>query len=137
MVPDMTTLETRLTIAEWDEKPVAQWDDAAKITRANVELTDGSDGLERGRFESVMYYRPDGTAAYVNMMHLTARLEGRSGTFVLAGEGTYDGTTASGTSRIVTDSGTGELVGITGTISSASTEADYPHMPLTLDYHLP
>jgi Protein of unknown function (DUF3224) len=132
----MTTLSTRLLITKWDEKTVATHDDGSKITRATVEFAEGADGLESGRFESVMYYRPDGTSSYVNLMFLTATLGGRSGSFVLSGDGTFDTTTASGTSTIVPGSATGGLVGITGTISSVSTHADHPFMPLTLDYDL-
>ena len=132
----MPTITTRLRIIAWDESPVADFDEGGKITRATVELEGGVDGLERGQFESVMYYRPDGTSTYVNVMRLTATLDGRSGSFVLTGDGTYDGTTASGVSTIVAGAATGGLVGLTGTISSASTEADYPFMPLILDYDL-
>jgi hypothetical protein len=132
----MATLNTRLRIAAWDEEAVAEYDDGSKITRATVELTEGSDGLESGRFESVMYYRSDGTSSYVNVMRLTATLEGRSGSFVAIGDGGYDGTTASGTSAIASGSATGGLRGISGTVSSASTHADYPFMPLTLDFDL-
>ncbi len=130
----MTSIATRLRIASWDENPVSEFGDGSKITRATVVLTDGADGLESGRFESVMYYRSDGTSSYVNIMHLTATLDGRTGSFVLSGEGTFDGTTASGTSTIVAGSGTGGLTGIRGAINSASTHADYPFMPLVLDY---
>jgi hypothetical protein len=132
----MATFSTRLRIASWDESPVVVFDDGSKITRATVTLDDGVDGLESGRFESVMHYRADGTSSYVNVMHLTATLEGRSGTFALIGDGAFDGTTASGTSAIVAGSGTGDLVDISGSISSSSTHVDYPYMPLTLDYTL-
>ena len=69
-------------------------------------------------------------------MQVTASLDGRSGTFVLQGDGAYDGRTASGRSGIVDRSGTGGLTGITGSADSSSTHADYPFMPLTLRYDL-
>lgn len=133
----MATIATRLRIESWDEDPVVEFDDGSKITRAAVVLADGTDGVESGRFESVMYYRADGTSSYVNVMRLTATLEGRSGSFTLTGDGTFDGTTAAGLSTIVVASADGDLVGIAGTCSSASTHADYPFMPLTLDFDLP
>jgi hypothetical protein len=132
----MAILATRLRIAGWDEKAIAEFDDGSKITRATVELTDGADGLQSGRFESLMYYRSDGTSSYVNVMHLTATLDGRTGSFVLSGEGAFDGKAASGTSAIVAGSGTDGLIGISGTVSSASTHEDYPFMPLILSYDL-
>ena len=45
----------------------------------------------------------------------------------------YDGTSASGESTI-TGSGTGDLAGLTGTLTSASTHDDYPNMPISLTY---
>ena len=132
----MATLTTRLKIASWDEVPAGEFDDGSKITRAAVTLAEGADGLTGGMSQSVMYYRPDGTSRYVTVMRLTGALDGRAGSFVVAGQGDYDGTTASSTSQIVPGSGTGDLAGISGTCTSASTHADYPFMPLTLTYQL-
>ncbi len=99
-----------------------------------MTLTDGNDGLKSGLLESVLYYRSDGTSDYVGVIHLDGELGGKSGSFTATGEGTYDGTTASSTMRIV--EGTGDLAGITGTVSSSSTQADYPNMPLVIEYEL-
>jgi len=131
-----TSLTTRLAIAAWDEAPTREYDDGSRLTRAAVTLNDGADGLTAGTFDAVMYYRPDGTSTYVTVMRLDATLQGRSGSFVLTGEGSYDGTTATGTSHVVPGSGTGELARISGTCTSVSTHADYPFMPLTLSYDL-
>ena len=106
------------------------------MTPAEI-AADGAEGLETGSSESVMYYRADGTSRYVNVMRLTATLDGRVGSFVLSGDGAYDGTTASGVSVVVPGSATGGLVGLTGSCSSDSTQADYPFMPLVLTYELP
>jgi hypothetical protein len=133
----MKTVETRLKIAAWDEKPVSEFDDGSKITRASVTLTEGTEGLSSGSFESVMYYRPDGTTHYVMIMRLAARLDGRSGEFTVAGDGAYNGTTASSVTTILGASATGDLVGISGTCTSESTHADYPFMPLVLSYEIP
>ena len=132
----MGHVTTRLRIAAWDEQPIAKFDDGSKITRASVTLSEPADGLDGGSVESLMFYRPDGTSHYVNVMRLTATLEGRSGSFVLSGEGDYDGTTASGTSVILPDTATGDLAGISGTCTSTSTHRDYPYMPLDLTYEL-
>ena len=70
----------------------------------------------------------------MTLMHVTGILGGRAGTFVLQGQGTYDGTTARGESFVVPGSGTGELTGITGSGESVSTHNDYPFMPFTLKY---
>ena len=131
----MTTLTTKLEIKSWDEKPYREQPDGRKWTRADVTVT-GTDDVTSGSFESLMFYRPDGTGTYVMLMHLTGTLDGRSGSVVLQGEGTYDGTTAHVTVNVVPGSGTDGLAGITGSAESESTSADYPNMPLTLRYEL-
>lgn len=132
----MTELTTRLKIASWDEKPAQDFGDGGGTTRAVVELAEGADGLESGGFEAVMYYRPDKTSSYVSVMRLVGTLEGRSGSFVAVGEGSFDGTTAASSASIVAGSGAGGLAGISGTVTSSSTHSDYPYMPLTLTYEL-
>jgi hypothetical protein len=130
----MNTLTTTITIDNWDEQPTQEPDDGTKVAHAVVTLTGGNDGLGSGHMESVLYYAADGSSSYVSLLRLEAELGGRSGAFTAIGEGSYDGTTASGTMRIV--EGTGDLQGISGTVTSDSTHEDYPHMPLVIDYDL-
>src|SRR4051794_4271527 len=127
-------IETTIKIDSWDEKPTREYDDGTKVAHAVVALTEGHDGLATGHLESVLYYRADGTSSYAGVLHLEASLDGRSGAFTAVGDGGYDGTTASSTMRIV--EGTGELAGISGTVSSSSTHDDYPNMPLVVEYGL-
>ena len=134
----MTTLDTKLEIKSWDEKPYRELPDGSKYTRADVVLagTGPTDGgrteLTDASFESVLHYRADGSSTYLSLMTLTGTLDGRNGSLVLAGEGHYDGSTAHGEYRVIDT--TGELTGLTGTATSVSTHADYPHMPVTLTY---
>lgn len=130
------TMETKLEIKSWDEKPYRELDDGRKFAKADVVLAGTGDGLESGTFESVLFYRPDGTSSYVALMYVTGALDGRSGSFVLEGQGTYDGKTARGRFVVVDGSGTGQLAGLSGTAESASTHEDYPFMPLTIEYDL-
>lgn len=130
------TLTTKMRIASWDETPVEEFDDGSKLTRAQVRLSDGADGLASGSMGMLAYYRPDGTSSFVTVMRLTGILDGRAGSFALRGEGAFDGTTASGRMTVVAGSGTRGLAGIGGTCESVSTHADYPFMPLTLAYEL-
>jgi hypothetical protein len=128
------TLTTTIRIDNWDEQPTREHDDGTKTAHAVVTLTDGKDGLRSGLLESVLHYGSDGTSQYVGLIRLEAELDGRSGAFTAIGEGTYDGTTASSTMRVV--DGTGDLAGISGTVSSSSTQDDYPNMPLVIAYDL-
>ena len=129
-------METRLKIESWDEKPYRELDDGSKFSRSEVTLSGSDGGLTSGTSESLLFYRADGTSSFVTLMHLTGAVDGRSGSFVLEGLGTYDGTTARVETRVVPDSGTGELAGLRGTGESVSTHADYPFMPLTLKYDI-
>jgi len=126
----------KLKIESWDEKPYRELSDGGKLTRADVLLSGPGDGLTSATFEALMFYRADGTSDYVTLMHITGTLDGRPGSFVLQGHGTYDGTTARAQSQVVPGSGTGELAGLNGTAESVSTHQDYPFMPLTLKYDI-
>jgi hypothetical protein len=130
------TMEARLKIESWDEKPARELGEGGKLTRAEVLLSGPGDGLTSAAYEAVMFYLPDGTSSYVTVMHITGTLGGRAGSFVLQGHGSYDGTTARGQSAVVEGSGTGELAGLSGTAESVSTHHDYPFMPLTLRYDI-
>ena len=81
-----------------------------------------------------MFYRPDGTSSYVSLMQITATFDGKAGSLVLQGSGEYDGTTAAGEYQVI--AGEGDLAGLTGTLTSASTHEDYPNMPITFAYQL-
>ena len=130
----MTTVTTKLEIKSWDEKPYREFDDGRKFARANVVLA-GTDGeLTEGAFESLLYYAADATSTFVVVLQLTGELDGRSGSVVLAGDGGFDGTTATVNARVV--AGTDELAGISGTLESRSNHQDYPYMPITLTYEL-
>lgn len=128
------TIETTIKIEGWDEQPTQEFDDGTKVAHAVVTLTEGNDGLLAGHMESVLYYTADGTSTYAGAIRLEAELDGRKGAFTAVGEGGYDGTTASSTMQIV--EGTGDLAGITGTVSSSSTREDYPNMPLVIAYEI-
>jgi len=101
-----------------------------------VTLSGSAAGLTSGTSESLLFYRADGTSSFVTLMRLAGTLDGRSGSFVLQGHGTYDGTTARVETHVIEGSGTGELAGLRGTGESVSGHADYPYMPLTLRYNL-
>ena len=132
-----THLETKLEIKSWDEQPYRELPDGRKFARADVVLVGTEDDLAaEGGFESLLYYSADGTSSFVTLLHLSGRLGDHSGSFVLEGSGTYDGTTAKMALTVVPGSGTDELAGLSGAATSESTQDNYPHMPLTLDYEI-
>jgi hypothetical protein len=128
-------LEIRFEIKSWDEKTYREFEDGRKFTTADVALKASADDIDAdATYEGLMYYAADGTSTYVGLMQVTGTLNGQQGSFVLKGEGTYDGTTARIVSTVVIDSGTEELSGITGESECVSTHADYPFWPMTLTY---
>ena len=129
-----TTIDATLKITAWDESTIAEFDDGTKLTRADVTLDEGSSGLTSGSFHSVIYYRADGTSSYTQVLHLNATLHGRTGSFTLIGDGAYDGNSAVSWLRIVDNSGTGDLSGITGSAESDSAKAEHPFMALELSF---
>ncbi len=56
----------------------------------------------------------EGSAGYVALEQVTGALDGREGTFVLQHNGTMQGNVPSLTVTVVPDSGTGQLVGLSG-----------------------
>jgi hypothetical protein len=129
------TVETRLKIESWDEQTTSEFRDGTKISKADVILN-GDAVVAAGRSQSQLFYRADGTSAFVVLMRVEAALDGHSGAFVLAGTGSYDGTTARQEMAIVDGSGSEGLRGIGGSAISESTHQDYPYMPLRLNYDL-
>ena len=91
------------------------------------------EGASRGEMLSAMT-SVSGSAGYVAMERISGTLQGRSGSFVLHHKGTMDRGKQDASITVVPDSGTGELSGITGTMT-IRVENDRHHYDL--DYTLP
>ncbi|MGH7777260.1 MAG: DUF3224 domain-containing protein [Candidatus Dormibacterales bacterium] len=121
-------------VTSWEEKTYEALEGAEKLTRARI-AQDFAGGLEgTGTWECLMYYRPDGTAAYTGLVRLAGRLDGRQGAFVVLSEGSYDGAEARATWEVVRGSGSGGLQGLSGRGTSVA-----PHGPdgtFSLDYEI-
>lgn len=76
----------------------------------------------------------EGSAAYVAIERVCGSLHGRQGSFVLQHRGTMDHGRPSLSIRIVPDSGTGELAGITGSFELEIIKGEHHY---TLHYRLP
>ena len=76
----------------------------------------------------------EGSAGYVAIERVSGSLHGRRGSFVLQHRGTMDRGARSLSIRIVPDSGTGELAGITGSFELEVVEGVHHY---TLHYRLP
>jgi hypothetical protein len=130
------TVESKLKIESWDEQATSEFADGTKISKADVLLNGEGGVVTTGRFQSLLFYRSDGTSTFVVLMQVEATLDGHSGSFMLSGTGSYDGTTARQELTIIDGSGSEGLRSIRGSMISESTHQDYPYMPLRLDYDL-
>lgn len=74
-----------------------------------------------------------GSAGYVAMEHVTGKLGGRGGTFVLQHSGTMERGAARLTVSVVPDSGMGELEGLSGTMEIVIEEGQHSYV---FDYAL-
>ena len=108
------TAKARFAIKSWDEKPLSEGADQPRLTRASVVKTLTGDIEGESHAEYVMVYRGDGTAAFVGLERVVARLGGKAGTFVLQRSGTFEGGLAKESYSVVPGSGTGGLHGLTG-----------------------
>jgi len=110
----MPTATGTFDIKSWDEETYEEIDGGGKLNRAHVIQTFLGDLEGEGTVDHLMHYRDDGTATFVGLERFTVTLGGRSGSFVVQGEGSFDGSVAEGPWTIVDGSGTRELVGIRG-----------------------
>jgi hypothetical protein len=105
-----------------------------KLTRASVTKTLTGDIEGEGRVEYLMMYRGDGSATFVGLERITARIDGRSGTFVLQRIGAFENGAAKESYTVVPGSGTRELRGLRGEGTSAVGHG--MEHPFTLRYEL-
>jgi uncharacterized protein DUF3224 len=108
------TANAHFAIKSWDEKPYSEGPDLPKLTRASVSKTLTGDIEGDGHVEYLMMYRSDGTATFIGLERVNARIGGRSGSFVLQRNGAFEGGLAKETYTVVPGSGTGELSGLAG-----------------------
>jgi hypothetical protein len=102
--------------------------DDETLGHMRVHKTIEGDLTGTGRAEMLSVGTPvEGSAGYVAIDRITGTLHGRSGSFVLQHFGLMDRGSGTLTVRVVPDSGTDELTGITGTfeIDNSSGEHRY------------
>jgi hypothetical protein len=121
----------KLTPQSQDKDPAA----GATLGRMSIEKEFHGDlqATSRGEMLSAMTNVP-GSAGYVAMERVAGKLNGRAGTFVLQHSGTMAHSVQQLTINVVPDSGTGELTGISGTMTL---QADGGEHSYDLEYALP
>ena len=108
-------LEGTFEVTSWSEEPAEGLDGTLKVTRATIGQR-FSGGIEAETLtDTLMTYREDGTADYLGFQRLLGKIGDRSGSFVLQGLGSFDGSVARADLSVVPGSGTGDLTGLRGT----------------------
>lgn len=128
------TLEDR----GWEESTYSEAENGPKLTEVSLRSAYSGDLIAEGMVRYIMYYDAGdaGTGLFLGLEQVTGRLGNRTGSFVLKHVGTFEGggTLITNTISVVPESGTGELVGLTGdgTIIAKAGET----IPYTLDYEV-
>ena len=122
------------TVVSWDESTYQELGGDAKLTKATVTFGLHGDITGEASWDSVMCYRPDGTAAYTGFQRVQGELAGVEGSFVVRADGEYAGGEARSRWQVIEGSGTGGLAGLTG--SGEAVASATPPGRFTLDYDL-
>jgi len=128
------TANARFAIKNWDEQAYSEGQDLPKLTRASVTKTFTGDIEGEGQVEYLMMYRSDGSATFVGLERVIARIGAKSGTFVLQRTGVFEGGQAKESYSVIPGSATGDLQGLLGDGSSAVGHG--MEHPFTLSYEL-
>jgi Protein of unknown function (DUF3224) len=106
-------IEARFEIANWDETPFEDGDDASKLTEALVSKKYTGDVEGTSTTKWLLSYAPDKTATYVGIEHIKGTVGGKRGGLVLLHDGVFSDGVATATLRVVL--GTDELADAVGT----------------------
>lgn len=109
------------TVKKWEETGYQQITPEMKMTKASVEYALSGEIEGKASVEYLMFYshsdpndQHKSTASYVGLIYFDGTLLGKSGSFVLEDNGTFEGGSAKSALRIAEGSGTGQLEGIHG-----------------------
>jgi hypothetical protein len=122
------------TVSSWDENTYEELDGGGKLTKATVTFAFSGDLEGQGQWDAVMCYRDDGTATFTGYQRTTGTLGGRTGTFVLRADGTFENGEAKSIWQVVDGSAIGDLRGLTGTGQAVATAT--PPGTFTFEYEL-
>lgn len=124
----------KFTVSSWDENTYEELDGGGKLTKATVVFTFTGDLEGEGHWDAVMCYRDDGTATFTGYQRTVGTLGGRTGTFVLRADGTFENGEAKSAWQVVDGAATGDLRGLTGDGKAIATST--PPGTYTFEYEL-
>jgi hypothetical protein len=112
----MSTIAKGTFEVEMKPQSDADLQDGVSLGRMSLDKTFGGDLVATGKGEMLTALTPiKGSAGYVAIERITGTLNGRNGSFVFQHAGSMDGGAQQLSITVVPGSGTGELLGISGT----------------------
>ncbi len=134
----MSTATGKLELANWEETPFSEIEGGPKLAGVSSDSIYAGDISGTGKLRYTIQYDADdsGTGRFTGFEQVTGSLGGRTGSFVLKHDGTFesDGTVNYSIS-IVPNTGTDELTGLHGegtVVAKPDGEAPY-----TFSYNIP
>lgn len=121
-------------ITGWDATPYDEQEDGPKLARVAVKKVFRGEIEGESTAELLTCQGADGSAAYVAIERVTARIGERAGTFVLQHHAIHDSAapaSSKAVGTVVPGSGTGELQSLRGTVEFRHDESG---TSLTFDY---
>ncbi|MEO6089937.1 MAG: DUF3224 domain-containing protein [Umezawaea sp.] len=129
-----TQAKSTFEVLTWEQNPVPGDDGGVMVTRTTSGHRFSGDIDAEAVAELLMTHSSDSYASIVGYFRVTGSLSGKSGTFVLRNESTFEGGAVRGDLTVVPGSATGELAGLSGTGEYRS-EGERAGV-ITLDYDL-
>lgn len=120
-------------IDSWKEDPFSKKEDGPTLIRASVIQSYSGSLKAKSTIEYLMTNFEDGTSSFIGIEEIIGELDGKSGSFLLNHKGSHKDGVAKSSFDIISDSGTGELEGISG---SGHYEATHDQSTFTLFYEL-
>lgn len=110
-----------LQITNWDESPYSESDDGSKQTHARIRQSYSGDIEGESEVQYLMSYQTPASAVFVGHETVTGEISGKSGSFVIQHNGTFENGVAKSTFQIVPNSGREDFAGIEGNGNFQST----------------
>lgn len=118
----MSTLaEGSSTIGSWEETTVDERDDGTRLSKASIIQSYAGDIEGSSQIEYLMLHAADKSARFLGFETVQATIGGKQGSFVLQHDGKFSIGVASSTFKVVSGSGRGGLMNISGSGSFTST----------------
>jgi hypothetical protein len=117
----MTTTTGRFDLTSWEDEPIDDGEGATLVRARNTKSFEGGI-VGTSAAELLQAVAGETAAAYVAVERVTAAVDGRKGTFVLRHSALVHGESGDMLVDVVPGSGTGELTGLTGTLTIARSD---------------